>query len=176
VEVQAQENLLQHLKTEVSNGVLRIYFATQISYADNLVVRVSAPVFDALGLGGSGSILVKNMLKADKLKLSIGGSGDINADQLEVGALWTEISGSGSIKVGGKANELKAEVAGSGDIQADKLNSNTSNVSVSGSGSIDCGSVQQQLDASVSGSGDIRYSGTPKTNVDISGSGSVKVK
>jgi hypothetical protein len=176
VEVQAQENLMQHIKTEVSNGVLRIYFDTQIAHTENLVVRVAAPVFDALSLGGSGSINMKNMLKSDKLKLAIGGSGDINADQLEVGALLTEISGSGSIRVGGKANELKAEVGGSGDIQADKLNSNTCNASVTGSGSIDCGMVQQQLDAAVTGSGDIRYSGTPKTNVDITGSGSVKGK
>jgi hypothetical protein len=176
VTIETHENLLPHLKTEVKDGVLHIYFDTNVSYIKDLKVRVSTTTLDALTLGGSGSIRTMTALKLEQLKLKISGSGDIDAAQLEITNLGTEITGSGTIKVGGKTNEFKAIVSGSGDIIADQLNSGSCTATVTGSGGIDCGLVQQTLDAEVTGSGDIRYGGTPRTNVDITGSGSVKAK
>ncbi|MFZ4476112.1 MAG: head GIN domain-containing protein [Saprospiraceae bacterium] len=176
VTIETHENLLPHLKTEVKDGVLHIYFDTNVSYIKDLKVRISTTTLDALTLGGSGSIRTMTALKLEQLKLKISGSGDIDAAQLEITNLGTEITGSGTIKVGGKTNEFKAIVSGSGDIIADQLNSGSCSAAVTGSGEIDCGLVQQTLDAEVTGSGDIRYGGTPRTNVDITGSGSVKAK
>lgn len=173
VEVQAQENLLPILKTEVEDGTLKIYFSESVSHHENLKIRVSAPAFDRFSLGGSGTIRVLTPLRADNMKMEIAGSGDIFLLQGEFGGINTSIAGSGSMELGGKANSLHSEIAGSGDIKARQLTTNELDVQISGSGSVTC-DVVQNLKAAISGSGDVYYSGQPVVDANVSGSGSVK--
>lgn len=173
VEVQAQENLLPILKTEVKDGALKIYFSENVSGHEDLKIRVSAPAFDRFSLGGSGTIRAMTPIRAENMKLEIAGSGDIFVPQAEFGSAAASIAGSGSIELGGKANTLKSEIAGSGDIKAKQLTANELDVSISGSGSVTC-DVAQTLKASIAGSGDVFYSGQPVVETHVSGSGSVK--
>ena len=173
VEVQAQENILPLLKTEVENGRLRIYFEENVSHSEGLKVRVSAPSFDELGIGGSGTIKALSTLSGDRLKLAIGGSGDIDVPQTNVGNMECSIAGSGNIRVGGKTNEVQFNIAGSGDIAAKELAAITGTAEIAGSGSVNC-NVSQTLKTSISGSGDVYYTGSPSVDTDISGSGKVK--
>lgn len=173
VEVQAQENLLPILKTEVEDGALKIYFSENVSHHEGLKIRVSAPAFDRFSLGGSGTIRAMTPIRADNMKLEIAGSGDIYISQGEFGSAAASIAGSGGIELGGKANSLKSEIAGSGDIKARQLTANELDVSISGSGSVTC-DVAQTLKASIAGSGDVYYSGQPVVETNVSGSGSVK--
>jgi hypothetical protein len=173
VEVQAQENLLPILKTEVSGGTLKIYFDEIVSYSENVKVRVSAPAFDQLSLGGSGTIKAMTPIRAEKMELNVAGSGDIFINQGEFGSLETAIAGSGGIELSGKANSMKSDIAGSGDVKAKNLTANELRVEISGSGSVTC-DVTQTLKASIAGSGDVYYSGQPVVDADVSGSGSVK--
>jgi hypothetical protein len=174
VEVEAQENLLPILKTEVKDGILRLYFDQSVSFSDNIKIKVSGPAFDALSLGGSGNIKVMTPLKAEHLKLDVGGSGDIDANQAEATSISCTIAGSGGIEVGGKATDLNVDIAGSGGFKAKSLSVSNCTVEVSGSGDVVCGEVAQKLKASVSGSGSVQYSGTPGVETHISGSGSVE--
>lgn len=173
VEVQAQENLLPILKTEVSDGTLKIYFDKSVSYSDGVKVRVSAPAFDHFSLGGSGTIKAMTPIKAEKMALEVAGSGDIFIEQCEFGSLETSIAGSGSMELGGKTSSIKSEIAGSGDVRAKNLTANELNVEIAGSGSVTC-DVAQTLKASIAGSGDVYYSGQPVVEANVSGSGSVK--
>lgn len=173
VEVQAQENLLPILKTEVENGKLRIYFEKNVSHTEGLKVRISAPSFDELGIGGSGTIKALSAINGERLKLSIGGSGDIEVPQSDVGKMECSIAGSGNIRVGGKTNDVEFDIAGSGDIAAKELAAATGTAKIAGSGSVTC-NVSQTLNASIAGSGDIFYTGSPSVDTDISGSGKVK--
>lgn len=173
VEVQAQENLLPILKTEVSDGKLKIYFSENVSYSEGVKVRVSAPAFDRFSLGGSGTIKAMTPIRTEKMALEVAGSGDIFIEQCEFGSLETSIAGSGSMELGGKANSIKSEIAGSGDVRAKNLTANELNVEIAGSGSVTC-DVAQTLKASIAGSGDVYYSGQPVVEANVSGSGSVK--
>lgn len=173
VEVQAQENLLPILKTDVEDGVLKIYFSENVSSHEDLKVRVSAPAFDGFSLGGSGTIRAMTPIRAENMELEIAGSGDISIPQAEFGSAASSIAGSGSIELGGKANSLKSKIAGSGDVKAKQLTANELNVEISGSGSVTC-DVVQTLKASIAGSGDVFYSGQPAVETNVSGSGSVK--
>lgn len=173
VEVQAQQNLLPILKTEVEDGTLKIYFSENVSYHEGLKIRVSGPAFDRFSLGGSGTIKALTPIRAENMKLEVAGSGDIFVSQAEFGSATASIAGSGGIELGGKANSLKTEIAGSGDVKAKQLTANELKVEISGSGSVTC-DVSQTLDASIAGSGDVYYSGQPSVQTNVSGSGSVK--
>lgn len=173
VEVQAQGNLLPVIKTEVEDGVLRIYTKENIQSSENLVIRVAAPNFDALSLAGSGDMKVFGTLNGEKLKLSIAGSGEIDVPTASVDQLSCEIAGSGDIKVSGRSQSAKYHIAGSGDIHALQLVADTGEAEIAGSGTIHC-QMNQRLKASIAGSGDVYYAGSPQVDTDISGSGSVK--
>ncbi len=173
VEVQAQENLLPVLKTELKDGALKIYFDENVSYSESLKIRVSAPAFDAFSIGGSGTIRVLTPIQSEKMDLAIAGSGDIYLTQGDFGNLKTSIAGSGGIELGGKASNMKSEIAGSGDVKAKALTANELNVSISGSGTVTC-DIAQTLKAQISGSGDVFYTGEPSVDADVSGSGKVK--
>jgi hypothetical protein len=173
VEVQAQETLLPILKTEVENGTLKIYFSENVSYSEDLKIRVSAPAFDRFSLGGSGVIRATGPIRAEKMTMEIAGSGDIVVKESEFGSASASIAGSGSIELGGKSGALHAEIAGSGDVEAKQLTTNDLDVAISGSGSVSC-DVAQHLKASIAGSGDVYYSGQPTVESNVSGSGTVK--
>ncbi len=173
VDVQAQENLLPLLKTEVENGELKIYFDQNVSEVKDLKVRISAPAFDGLSLAGSGTMKVLTPLHSEQLELSIGGSGTIDLPQADVNNLKCSIAGSGDLHVGGKAEAVEYSIAGSGDIAAKALLANTGKAAISGSGTVTC-NVAQTLKAEIAGSGDIYYTGSPAVDTDIAGSGKVK--
>jgi hypothetical protein len=173
VEVYAQQNLLPHLKTVVEDGALRIYSEENLKSTEGIKIRVTAPAFDRFEVGGSGTLRVLNMIRAEKMEMSVGGSGDIYALQAEFGSVTTNISGSGTIELGGKANDLESNIAGSGDVKAKSLSTNTLKVSISGSGTATA-DVISALNASISGSGDVFYSGSPSVETSVSGSGTVK--
>ncbi len=173
VEVQAQENLLPILKTEVEDGVLKIYFSENVSHSDELKIRISGPAFDAFSIGGSGTIRTLTPLRAEKMELSIGGSGDVFIDRGEFGTLNISISGSGGVELGGTAGRMESSIDGSGDVKAKNFLANELEVSISGSGTVTC-DVKDRLKASISGSGDVFYSGQPVVDASVSGSGSVQ--
>ncbi|MBK9335780.1 MAG: DUF2807 domain-containing protein [Lewinellaceae bacterium] len=173
VEVQAQENLLPLLVTEVTNGALHIYFKENVSNADDLLVRISGPSFDGLSVSGSGEMDVLTPLSGNELYLSIGGSGSIRLPEADMQILNCNIAGSGDVEVGGKSKEAYYEISGSGDIMAKKLVAGTGKANIAGSGSITC-NMTEWLKANIAGSGDILYAGAGSVETSVAGSGTVK--
>lgn len=173
VEVSAQENLMSQIRTEVADGVLRIYFDGNLGSHDPIKIRVSAPAFNQLAIGGSGRIAVASPFMTDRLRLEIGGSGDISVPQMDAGEVSVHIGGSGNVQLGGKAGQLEVGIDGSGEVGAKDLAANICKAHVNGSGKVTC-NVSQRLEADVNGSGDVFYTGTPEVDMQVAGSGSVK--
>ncbi|MCB0530058.1 MAG: DUF2807 domain-containing protein [Lewinellaceae bacterium] len=173
VEIDAQENLLPILKTEVEDGTLRIYFEESVSHTEDLVVRISAPSFDAFSVAGSGTVHVNSPLRSEKMNLNISGSGNILLPDGDFGTLRSVIAGSGDLEIGGRTEAMEAKIAGSGDIDAKKMTARELDATVAGSGSVSC-DVSERLKANILGSGDIYYSGSPTVNSNVSGSGDVR--
>ncbi len=168
VEVQAQENLLPLLKTEVENGQLRIYFDENVSNSDNLKILVSGPSFDNLNVAGSGKITVTTPIQSERMTAAISGSGDLIIQQATFGALECSISGSGGMELGGTANATEIHISGSGDVNAKQLTSNELRAEIAGSGSVTA-NVVQVLKADIAGSGDIFYTGDPSVESNVAG-------
>jgi hypothetical protein len=176
VTVEGQKNILDLLKTDVKNGVLKITFEKGYSmqYREPVKIYVEAPSFESLGMSGSGNVISDNTLSGDKLDIDISGSGDFNLASIQFKTVDFGVSGSGDVKIGGSADEIKFEISGSGNIKANDLKTQKAICRISGSGDIDC-NVKQVLEAYVSGSGDIKYSGSPSSvKTRVTGSGDIK--
>ncbi len=153
VVVQADDNLINRVKTDVQHGVLVV--SEHGSFARNLPmsVEVTVPNLDGTRLRGSGMMSVEG----------------IHAQKFTA-----EVPGSGTLIISGTADQLEASLAGSGDMQLGHLAARSVTASVLGSGRLEV-QATQTLDASVSGSGAIIYSGHPATlRQSVNGSGAIR--
>ena len=177
VTVEGQKNVLDLMKTEVKNGLLKISFEKgySIRYKTQLKISVEAPSFERLGMSGSGNVKVEGALTGKNLKLECSGSGDFDIADLKVSSLDLDISGSGNMKIAGSVDNADLSISGSGDVKAGNLVVKMAKCHISGSGNILCNATEK-LDAHVSGSGDIRYKGSPILKSRVSGSGDVRAE
>jgi DUF4097 and DUF4098 domain-containing protein YvlB len=173
VEVEAQENLIGLVTTEVRGGVWRI--GTREGYSTNkpFVVHIRVPVIDVVELDGSGNVKADGSFTAGAVKLAVNGSGDIDM-AFAASSVDVQVQGSGDVTLSGTSAQVSVAVAGSGDINARNLRAESVQASVSGSGDITVHATKR-LKAAIAGSGDITYTGDPGT-VDTSMDGSGEVR
>jgi hypothetical protein len=165
VEVQADDNLLPYLETEVVGSGAEAVLQVR--------VLVTVPVLTALTAAGSGDLLVEPF-ETPRLAIRLSGSSDVRLRQLTAGELQLSISGSGDVVGAGRATTMKIAIAGSGDVQFRDLRADDVTIDIAGSGDASV-HAEQSLRARIAGSGDVTYTG-PAARVDaqVSGSGSVK--
>jgi hypothetical protein len=149
--VEAEDNILSLLTTEVRNGTLVLGTKQNISPTREIVYTITVVSLEAVTVSGSGSVTATN----------------IDADAFNV-----HISGSGTVMPEGVSESLDLSISGSGVFEGEALLSATGTVSVSGSGDAVV-NVTDDLDVKVSGSGNVEYFGDPGVSVSISGSGNV---
>lgn len=173
--IEAQEEILEKLKTEVNNGKLVIKFDTwRFSRYERFKIFITTPEISELDISGSGDIIAETSIQTDEMVLRISGSGGIRIDELTANDLNVGISGSGNINLAGSQSlgTLDLSISGSGDLDASELVTEDFTGRISGSGSCRV-HVKSTLKASISGSGKIFYSGNPRIDASISGSGKV---
>jgi hypothetical protein len=175
VRVEAPENLINNVKTEVQNGTLifsqdsgRFWF--NFGAWGNVKYYVTVTNVSGLTIAGSGSLQAAD-LKAKSLDVTVSGSGSGNIG-VRADSLVVQISGSGSLKLTGAATQETVTISGSGSYNGRDLQADQAKVTVTGSGSGNV-RVATSLDAVVAGSGSVSYWGNPKVSQTVTGSGSV---
>ncbi len=151
--VEAEDNLMQYITTEVVNGRLKLDISRNVTISPTRPIRYT--------------IIVKDINDA-----VINGSGDISISGISENSMNLNINGSGSINASGDCVYLNTDIAGSGSINASDLMANIVNTDISGSGSATVW-ASDNLNALISGSGNINYYGNPNVTKNITGSGSV---
>jgi hypothetical protein len=176
--IEASDEVLEEIVTEVKNGHLRIRMKESNwnwwgRKAESIKVYITVPSLKELSLAGSGKLKGIGTFRSDALSCQISGSGKMDLD-IDTRELETHISGSGDMIFSGKAETMEASISGSGSILAEELRTESCKVRISGSGSSKV-NASKELDASISGSGHIQYSGSPaQLNVHTSGSGKIR--
>lgn len=175
VEIYGQSNIIDNIETPIENGELRFQFRkyAHIGRHDRIVVRVSMPRINGLGVNGSGHLFTNSQVTTTNMALKVNGSGNITMTSLKGTDLSTNIAGSGRITVnsGDVVNE-DVRISGSGDIDLLNLYAQNATVRTSGSGNASL-YVGNRLDINISGSGNVYYRGNPAVTTIISGSGKV---
>jgi hypothetical protein len=170
--IEADDNLLPLIKSEVAIGVLKIG-PENVNLRPTKTIRyvLQLKSLDALHLSGSLEAEAQS-IKTDQLLFAISGSGKIHVASLEASELNVHVSGSGDIELTGKVNRQRIEISGSGNYRARDCESQSTAVHISGSGNATIW-ARLALEAHVSGSGDIEYYGSPQVDTHVSGSGGI---
>lgn len=160
VSVEADENLHEYIRTEISGGNLNVYSDANIREADAKKVYVTIKNIESLKTSSAGDIIGETPLKTGDLELSASSAGDI---KIEVYAknIRADISSSGDISISGEGDVLEADLSSAGDFNGYDFKVREANVSASSAGDADI-FVTEKLTAKASSAGDINYKGDPK--------------
>jgi len=154
-EIEGDDNILPIIKTEVTNGVLRIHSDQAYNSSRPIAIRISVPDLEKFTTAGAGDVHISG----------------VKNDQLVLGS-----TGAANIEASGQARFVEISTSGAGNISTDNLHAERAKITVSGAANVDV-YASQQLDVSVSGIGSVTYSGNPPVvNKSVSGIGSVSKK
>ena len=154
-EIEADDNLLPLIKTEVRDGVLYVSNDQRFNTSKSPMLRISLPELSSIASHGAGEVKIADANSSD-LKIQSTGAADINA--------------------AGKTKSVTISSTGAGNIDTSKLTSEKAKVEATGAANVDV-YASEQLDVTVSGVGSVTYSGNPKVvNKNVSGIGSVNPK
>jgi hypothetical protein len=151
--VDAEDNVLPHLVTNVEGDTLTVGSSPDVSFSS-----VEEPVY--------------TITTPALVSVSIAGSGDVTATGIQTGSFEVSISGSGDVEPAGVTSALDVSIDGSGDFRGEGLVAETAEVDVNGSGRALVNATDSR-DASVNGSGRVTYLGDPTLTESVSGSGSI---
>ncbi len=153
VEVEADDNLLPLIETEVVGDTLKLSTKRKLSTKNPIIVRVSAPNIEKLENSGVSRVTVSN-LSNNSFKL--------------------DSSGASKMSVSGKTNFFEIDLSGMSRVEAASFQAEKVSVDASGASSAKV-SVSRELSADLSGASRLRYKGTPdQIEKSISGASSLK--
>lgn len=175
LELEADEQVLRVLRTEVRGGILCIEAdpSWHSLFLPNrrATLWVSTPSVHALEVSGAGKIVV-DRLQVERLLLVLTGAGSIQVGHLEAQELDAEVEGAGTIAVAGRVTEQDISMPGAGAYQARDLESQVAIVRLSGVGKASVW-VHETLDARLTGVGNLEYFGSPEVSLERIGIGAL---
>jgi hypothetical protein len=176
VKIEAEDNLIPQLSTEIKDGTLSI--TNKVSEWSKRVratkpVRITITVKDLsdLDFSSAGTVRIEK-LQTDALKVNLSGAGRLEIEGLKAKTLDCRLSGAGSFSATGDVDHLSLRLSGVGSFDGSDLAALGADVQLSGVGSATV-RVKNDLTAQVSGLGSVRYYGSPQLHSQVSGLGSV---
>ena len=125
IKIEADDNLLQYITTEVKNNELIIDCKENINSHEPINIYITSKDICLLELSGSGKIETKNEITCDHHTLHLGGSGDMTVT-LKSQQLKATLAGSGTLNLNGSSSETMFRISGSGNINAQQMKTFTS--------------------------------------------------
>ena len=123
VEVEVDDNLMEHIVTRVENGTLIVKIDGNINTMESAIVRVSTKTIEGLESSSGATVRSKNTLKGTILALKSSSGSTINTD-LEYEKVSSESTSGSEIKLSGKALTLDTKSSSGSEIDAKDLAAN----------------------------------------------------
>jgi hypothetical protein len=160
ITVEADENLQEVIKTEIKDGILKIYSYPNIRKAKARNVYVSIPNITGVKTSSGARAFSENTLINESINVK-SSSGSTIELQISTTNLTSKSSSSSSIKLTGRTTNLKAESSSSSFTNAFGLKAKNV-VAKASSGSTIQVTATENLDGKVSSGGSIKHKGNPK--------------
>ncbi len=193
IEVEAEDNILPHIITEIKNNELKIKtegnlsteigYTVYVTYVNLNSLKTSGSSFatiestlsdDVINVITSGSSDVKvKSIESNEVTIISSGASDIEIDNVQSDKITLDTSGASDVKIIGETKEFVGTHSGSSDLHGKNLKTKHAKIHTSGSSDVKI-SIEESLEAKSSGSSNIYYYGNPsKVEKNSSGSSSI---
>lgn len=173
------EKYRNRIKTEVKNGILRIWFDNDgLKWNWNmgdkkLRAYVSVKNIDIIQASGACDVKIDGNLNGTELKLNLSGASSFKGN-INYSKLVADQSGASDVNISGKVNELNVSVSGASDFKGFELITETCVADASGASDIKI-TVNKDLKVQASGASDVDYKGNAViSKFNTSGASSVR--
>ncbi len=170
--VEADENLLQYIETDIENGKLHVTTSENIGRSKSKKVYVTYKQLSNIEASSGADVTGNTVIKSEFLSLKSSSGADLNVEVFAKD-LTAKTSSGADLRVKGKASSLIADASSGSEINAKDLLVISCNAEASSGAEVTV-NVKEQLETHVSSGGDINYYGNPvSVNSNESHSGSV---
>ena len=170
IDVEADENIIDLIATDIKDGKLRVHARENIGRATKKIY-VSLPKITALKSSSGAHLKGEHIINGDTFEVD-GSSGALIQLELVADNIEIDASSGANLTISGDVNRAQVEVSSGGNIDATALNTKTCDAEASSGGNLKI-QVSEALTADASSGGNIGYSGDPKLQEKKSVSGSV---
>lgn len=170
--VEADENLLPYIKTNVSGDRLSVSSEANFKDYKKLAVYITARELEYIKLSGAIELNGEKVFRSVDLKIDASGACIVNMD-VQCEELTIDGSGAVTFNLNGFSREANFDISGAVEVNAFELETRNTKIDMSGAGSADI-YVTDEVSIDVSGAGEINYKGNPRDiKQDISGAASI---
>ncbi len=170
--IEADENIMENIITEVVGGTLKIYVKGNVRKVEKMKAYISFKMIDEIETSGAVDLKGMNKMKFNDLFIDSSGASDIELE-LTAKELKLDFSGATEINLIGYADALFIDSSGASDIKALDFEVKRCEVDASGASTIKV-FVTDELEVEASGATTVRYKGRPAVDIDTSGASSVR--
>lgn len=159
IRVEADENIIDLIKTEVVNDELKIYLDKQVWHSKARKVYVSVPSINQISTSSGATVKAENSVKCDKLELHASSGSDIFVNVV-VTDLSCSTSSGADISITGIAKNFKVKSSSGSDVRAGDLDAEYVNAHASSGADIKV-NVSRSIQIRSNSGGDVSYTGNP---------------
>ena len=170
IEVEADENIIELIGTDIKNGKLKVHAIENIGRATKRV-HVSLPSVTGLSASSGADLYTQNVIRANKISLDASSGAGIKA-ALVADEVDADTSSGADIRIEGEAVLFYADASSGSDIKAKDFTVRTCHADASSGADISV-NVSESLIADASSGADISYVGNPDVQKKKSYSGRV---
>ncbi len=158
-----EDKYRDNIKTEVTNGVLHIYYESK-GFNWNignhrLKAYVSFNTLRSLSISGASNCKINGTVNQPDLTIKMSGASTLSGE-LKIGTLNFEGSGASNAKITGSAGKLNLQVSGASDFKSYEFTAENCTARASGASDIRV-TVNRELSADASGASSVNYKGNP---------------
>jgi hypothetical protein len=169
----ADENLHEHIKTEVRDGILRIGSDVNLRRPKELKIMLKVIELDKISISSAGDVRSENQLITENLDIVLSSAGNLKLN-VSANTIDCNISSSGDVTLWGSADILIADLSSAGDLHAFDLIARSVKVDVSSAGDAEVHATGE-IEMNASSAGDVRYKGIARViKSNTSSAGSIK--
>ncbi|MCJ8163744.1 DUF2807 domain-containing protein [Pontibacter sp. E15-1] len=164
--IEAEENLLQNIKTEVRNGVLHIYNDKGISTNKGMKAYITIRELNSIHLSGGVKVIGMSAFKMNDLELDLSGASKVTME-LHAKELKADMSGASKVEFTGDADKVDMNLSGASKAELAALEARHVRVDASGASKVKV-YAKELLDIDASGASAVFYKGKPRITAETS--------
>lgn len=172
VTVEADDNLIKYVLTDVENGKLRIRLDDIHARHAHLKVYVTSPVINFIKASAGAEVKSKDVIRSENsIQFNASSGSQVNA-AVDAPTVEADASSGSEVNLSGRTRKVSLEASSGSEINADELLSETADARAS-SGASTSIHASVKLDAKASSGGHVSYKGGASVSKTESSGGEV---
>ena len=176
LEIEAEDNLLPYLETEVRGGMLKIKKSRRVNLKPRKPIRYYLTVkkLDRIVISSAGNVEAPD-LKAERFSIISSSAGDLEMGDLDGESLEIEMSSAGDVNMGNvDVRTIEVTISSAGDLELGDLEVNSLEMRMSSAGNAQIGNLLAKtfnLENSSAGTMEIKGGKVEEQEISLSSAG-----